>query len=104
MSDYTEKYPAEFFEDLTLVSLSDKRHPDWPDIYLCREHVLWRNDTRATKYRRNAYVYICDTSTEGMLKALEVGASLEAPLGGDKGILLFGTFNILIISICCSHT
>jgi hypothetical protein len=77
------------FPDLILVAMSPHRRRDWPNIYLCPDHPQWRKEA-GKSYRRKAYVYICDTTLEGMEKALLLGASIEPPGLGDIGIEQFG--------------
>lgn len=78
------------YSDLEAVLLSPNRKKEWPIIWLCRHHPQWKNGPGPHQYRREAYVYICDTTPEGMLESLRLGAQMEAPTHGEQGIADFG--------------
>lgn len=71
------------------------RPKEWPDIWLCPNHPQWTKESG--KYRNKAYVYVCNTTPEGMEKALKLGASIKQPGLGDKGIADFGVCTFVII-------
>ena len=96
-SDVSMAEPSPF-PDLVSVPTSPNRHSDWPLIWLCPNHPQW--STNGMSYRKNAYVYVCDTTSEGMERALHLGASVHAPEPGDTGIENFG---MLVLSFCLLH-
>lgn len=83
------------FSDLEPVKMSRKQRnlceaKGWPVIWHCNNHPQWLQGEAETTFCKEAFVYICDTSLEGILESLKVGAQAGAPGLGDDRIKEYG--------------
>lgn len=97
-SDRVESTP---YPDLERVELhrnqvKERRKNGWPTIWRRRDHPQWLPGAGETANRREAFVYICDTTPQGMKKSLELGARMEAPGLGDEAIQTYGTLTVRV--------
>lgn len=81
--------------------IKERRKNGWPEIWRRRDHPQWLPGAGETANRREAFVYICDTTPQGMKRSLELGARMEAPGLGDEGIQTYGT---LTVHVACAST
>ena len=74
----------------------------WPTIWRHRDHPQWlpgagETANRGEANRGEAFVYICNTTPEGMKESLELRARMEASGLGDKGIQSYGTLTVRVV-------
>lgn len=77
--------------------LKERQKKGWPTIWRRRDHPQWLPGAGETANHGEAFVYICDTTPEGMKESLELGARMEAPGLGDKGIQSYGTLTVRVV-------
>lgn len=75
-------------------SLKERKKKGWPTVWRRRGHPQWLPGVDNTRYRKEAFVYICDTTEEGMKESLDLGANMEAPGHGDEEIEKYGRFDL----------
>ena len=68
----------------------ERERKGWPNIWRRLDHPQWLPGEGTARNRKDAFVYICDTTEKGMKESLELGAKMESPGQGDKAIADYG--------------
>lgn len=69
---------------------NERERKGWPTIWRRLDHPQWLPGEGTARNRKDAFVYICDTTEKGMKESLELGAKMESPGQGDKAIADYG--------------
>ena len=56
----------------------EREKKGWPTIWRRLDHPQWLSGKGAARNRKDAFVYICDTTEKGMKESLELGAKMES--------------------------
>src|ERR1700759_4223523 len=71
--------------------LNERKNKGWPAIWSRPDHPQWLRGVGEARNRREAFVYICDDTEQGMKDSLKLGATMEAPGLGDDAMDEYGT-------------